>query len=72
MAEYRNPPSEQLKDQGFGSSPEDKLRIDDLKPKNEGINNTDLPGVPEEKRAKNNPTGQNEGLSGGGEPLTHT
>ena len=38
-----------------------------FKPKNEGINNTDVPGVPPEKRALNNPTHQDEGLSGGGE-----
>ncbi len=42
----------------------------EFKPKMEGINNTDVPGVPPEKRAKNNPTHQNEGLSGGGsDPL---
>ena len=39
----------------------------ELKPKLEGINNTDFPGVPDSRKAKNNPTHQNEGLSGGGE-----
>jgi hypothetical protein len=46
---------------------EDALEPGQLKPKNEGINNTDVPGVPIYKRAKNNPTGQDEGLSSGGE-----
>jgi hypothetical protein len=72
MTEYRNPPTEQLKDQAFGSSPDDRLEQRDYKPKGEGINNTDLPGIPIEKQAKNNPSGQNEGLSGGGEPMTQT
>ena len=41
-----------------------------LKPKNEGINNTDVPGIPSSRKALNNPTGQDEGLSGGGsDPL---
>ena len=49
---------------------EDALEPGQLKPKNEGINNTDVPGVPVFKKAKNNPTGQDEGLSGGGaDPL---
>ncbi len=46
---------------------EDALEPGQLKPKYEGINNTDVPGVPIYKQAKNNPTGQDEGLSGGGE-----
>ena len=41
-----------------------------LKPKNEGINNTDVPENPPNKKALNNPTRQDEGLSGGGsDPL---
>ena len=42
------------------------------KPKDEGINNTDVPGVPEKYKARNNPTGQDEGLSGysGDSPLS--
>jgi hypothetical protein len=41
------------------------------KPSDEGINNTDLPGVPDYKKAKNNPSAQDEGLSGysGNDPL---
>jgi hypothetical protein len=52
------------------SNKEDELEPGQLKPKNEGINNTDIPNAPFSKRALNNPTGQNEDLSGGGaDPL---
>ena len=48
----------------------EQLEPGQFKPKNEGINNTDLPGMPANKKALNNPTGQDEGLSGGGtDPL---
>lgn len=49
---------------------DEELEPGQLKPKNEGINNTDIPNAPFAKRALNNPTGQNEDLSGGGgDPL---
>ena len=48
----------------------EQLEPGQFKPKNEGINNTDLPGIPANKKALNNPTGQDEGLSSGGsDPL---
>jgi len=52
------------------SDDDEHLEPGQFKPKNEGINNTDVPGIPMTKKALNNPTGQDEGLSGGGsDPL---
>jgi len=49
---------------------DENLEPGQLKPKNEGINNTDVPENPPHKRALNNPTRQDEGLSSGGsDPL---
>ncbi len=60
--------SENTPDSNFKSS--NTLEPDQYKPADEGINNTDVAGVPDYKKAKNNPTHQDEDLSGGGrDPL---